>query len=76
MVDKYTTFTYYDWADDSRPELQIYQAPDEAFALLDVGKKEFVITISADDKKNLKDQLEGYAEIFKAAADSLGGEAE
>jgi len=74
MVDKYTAFTYYDWDEATRPELQMHLAPDQFVAHLDVGKKEFVITISADDKKNLKDQLEGYAEIFKAAADSLDGE--
>ena len=71
MVDKYTAFTYYDWDDATRPEIQIHPAPSGLVALLKIANIT-EIDITGSNRQNLKQQLEGYAEIFKAAADSLG----
>jgi len=74
MVDKYTTFTDYASDDAIRPQLQIHLERGQIVAHLDVGKQELLLTINGYDKKDLRDQLEVYAEIFKAAANSLDEE--
>jgi len=65
-VDAYKAFTYFDWDEKSRPEVQIHGN----HAILSVGGHHS-IDISALNEADLKEQLEGYADIFKAAAKSL-----
>jgi len=69
--DSFTSFTFLDWSDESRPILEVHPEGCNGVwgAQLSVGGHH---ALSIDDNKpSLKEQLEGYAEIFKAAAESL-----
>jgi len=65
-ADAYKAFTYFDWSDKERPEVQIHGH----HATLLVGGHHLT-EFSASTEADLKEQLEGYADIFKAAAESL-----
>ena len=68
MVYTYAGFTDYNLSEkEERPELRLYEGVD-ATLLTDNFP---VLEIKAQDKRDLKDQLEGFAEIFKAAADYI-----
>ena len=66
MVDKYKCFTDFGWNDDERPEIQIH---GHAAAVHVGGTHQ--IEIIAESNSDLKDQLAGYSEIFKAASESV-----
>ena len=66
MVDKYKCFTDFSWCDDERPEIQIHGHA----ATVHVGG-DHLLEISAASNADLKDQLAGYSEIFKAASESV-----
>lgn len=71
MVDRYTCLTDFNWQDKSRPEIHIEDG-DRNIVTLIVGG-EHVYDISAISPTDLVDQLDGYIEIFQAAAKHIRG---
>lgn len=70
-VDQFTAFTMFDWVEEERPEVKIHGDA----ATLHVGLHHLT-EIKGNSAADLKDQLEGYAEIFAAAAKSLDNRGE
>lgn len=66
-INKYKAVTDFTWNDETRPEVQIH----DNTAILEVGGKHTLLEIKANRKDELKEMLNGYAEIFEAAADML-----
>lgn len=74
MVDVETTFTDYEWNETSRPILTIAQ--DGLSATIHVGGMKSLagdcrIELESKEPSDLLSQLEGYRDIFTAAADWL-----
>jgi hypothetical protein len=68
-VDIATIITDYDWSDTSRPILTI--ADDRKSAVLQIGAKEYapIFEISASSVEDLRNQFEGFVEIFQKAVE-------
>jgi len=74
MVDIETTFTDYEWNETSRPILTI--AENKLLATIHVGGMKSLVDVcrielESKDPSDLLDQIEGYRDIFTAAADWL-----
>ena len=66
-ADTYKAVTDFLWDDETRPEVQIHGN----HAVLEVGGEQLAFEIKCDSQADLQDRLNGYAEIFKAAAEML-----
>lgn len=72
-IHTYTAFTDYNWNEEERPELQVFDDNDNKHATLIIDKRT-MLELHGNSREDLRLQIEGYADIFKAAAESLQDE--